>query len=76
MAAQMEIAMCRDKLHLGFQQQIRQHHGVDAATEGQNDFFALGDEMIPINICLKPLEHGHFFFFTEKPKPPIFSPRP
>ena len=75
-AAQMEIAMRCDKFHLGFQQQIRQHHGIDAAAEGQNDLVAFGNQVIPINICLKLLEHGHFFFFTEKPNPPIFSPRP
>ena len=75
-AAQMEIAMRRDKLHIGFQQQIRQDHRVNASAEGQNDFFALGNQVIPINICLKLLEHAYFFFFTEKPKPPIFSPKP
>ena len=42
-AAQMEIAMCRDKLHLGFQQQVRQHHRIDAAAEGQNDLVAFGN---------------------------------
>ena len=76
LSTQMKIAMCRDKLHLGFQQQIRQNHRIDAAAEGKNDFVTLGNQVIPINICLELFEHGHFFFFTEKPKPPIFSPRP
>lgn len=76
LATQMEITVRRDKLYLGFQQQVHQHHGINAAAEGQNDFFALGNQVIPINICLKLLEHAYFFFFTEKPKPPIFSPRP
>ena len=60
-ATQMEIAMRRDKLHLGFQQQIRQNHGIDAATEGQNDLVAFGEKVIPINICLELVNHCQCF---------------
>ena len=61
LAAQMEIAMRRDKIHLDFQQQIRQNHGIDAAAEGQNDFFALGNQVTPINICLELINHCQCF---------------
>ena len=57
LTAQTEIAMRHDKIHLGFQQQIRQNHRIHAATEGQNEFVALGNQVIPINICLELVNH-------------------